>query len=268
MRLTKYIVVLAGILLIVGYTLKQENRSGVLVCYGKLNPDKIRGYQYVILESDLYSTFDVKLIKKQNELSIAYLSVGEVSPHRSYYSAIKGKTLGKNQIWESYYLDLNDLETREVLFQQVDKIIAKGFEGLFLDTVDAFGTWGPLKDQAGAYISFIAELKNRFPSLHIMQNSGYTLLDKSNEYINSIAIESIYTDYDFKKSHYRMRDEKSQKERVDILRDVNSKYDIPVIVIEYVRTEKMRKKLQDKITNSKWHFFVGQIDLAELPTFK
>ena len=244
------------------------NTTSVFICYGEVNPDKIRNFKYAILEPDEFNAFEVGIMREFNQWVLGYISMGEVSEFRSYYKAIEDKTLGKNEIWDSYYLDLTDKRTREALLAVVDTIHQKGFNGLFLDTVDVFGPWGNSPDQADALASLLAEFKAKYPDLHLMQNSGIELLPKTQDYVSSLALESILTDYNFDEMKYAYRNRDGARERASSMNKVLKTYGMDVVAIEYADTKKMYKRVLSQLKTTSWEYFIGQIELDAIPKFK
>ena len=243
-------------------------QATVLVCYGDVNPDKIRGYKYVILESEHYNPFDVKLLQENNELVLGYISMGEVSPSRFYFESIREKTVGKNPIWDSYYLDLEDSTTQAAIGGFVDKIKGKGFDGVFLDTVDVYGPWGPQAKQEAAYAKLIKFIKEKYPDFHLMQNAGLEIVPRVKNEINSIAIESVITNYNFNRDQYKMRKSRETQEKAIELSTINERYGLPIILIEYADSRSMFNKVKTQAINLKWDYFIGNIGLESLPKFK
>ncbi|MGW8121257.1 endo alpha-1,4 polygalactosaminidase [Roseivirga echinicomitans] len=251
-----------------GLFAQKPQPSTVLICYGKINPDKIRGYKYVILESEHYSAFDIKLIKENNEQVIGYISVGEVSTSRYYYESLKARTLGKNEIWHSYYLNVGDEFTQKVLMSFVDRMVGKGFDGLFLDTVDTYAKWGPYPNMGDDFVNLLKLFKDKYPDIHLMQNAGLSLIPKAAKYINTVAIESVATNYSFDKSEYRMHKWNEFYKRIEELQAIRKEYQLPVILIEYADSKKLYQKVKQQISPLKWDYFIGQIGLQTIPDFK
>ncbi|WP_420385702.1 endo alpha-1,4 polygalactosaminidase [Roseivirga sp.] len=268
MPLIKKIASLLAIFSVTSVNCQEYQNATVLVCYGDLNPDKIQQYKYVILESEHFNPFDVKLIRENNQQVLGYLSVGEVSQSRDYFDQIKDKTLGKNPLWDSYYLDLDDPKTRNLLMGLVDKIVKKGFTGLFLDTVDAYGPWGAHAEKTASYVSFLSEIKAKYPGLHLMQNAGLQIVPRAKDFINSIAIESVVTDYNFDKGDYRMRRTSESIERINDLTVVHNQFALPIILIEYADSQSMFNKVKSQAARLKWDYFIGNIELDRLPEYK
>lgn len=241
-----------------------EGKPSLAVTYAKINPDRISGYQYVVLESEHYNAFDVKLLREKNDLVIGYISVGEVNPSRYYYDEIKDKTLGKNKLWNSYYLNLRDQTTLNVLMGLIDRMVKKGFNGIFLDTVDAYGQWGPLTADAPAYFNFLDAVRTLYPELHIMQNAGLSLMEGASPFVNSVAIESVVTDYNFATTTYRLRKTKSYNERLALANETYAKYGLPILLIEYAASKNLRSQVVEKITPLGFDYFIGNIELDKL----
>ena len=64
----------------------QNDNNNVLFCYGKVKPNQIKNYSYVILESAQFSSLEIKNIKKNNKNVIAYVSVGEINKTSKYFN--------------------------------------------------------------------------------------------------------------------------------------------------------------------------------------
>src|SRR5436190_21715217 len=115
MQLTK-ILILAFIVFTIttafGNNLTQKS---ILVCYGRLEPETISGYDYVILESQHYNIYEIKKIKSQNEKVFGYVSLGEINENSEYFNLFKDDLSQKNEIWNSYYLNLKSEKTVSTL---------------------------------------------------------------------------------------------------------------------------------------------------------
>lgn len=242
--------------------------STVLICYGKLKPETIKGYKYVILESKHYLPSNIRVIKSQNEKVFAYISLGEVNMHAVHYKNLKNNTLGKNKIWDSYYLDLSSPKTTEVLMTMIDQIFDKGYDGLFLDNIDNFTTHGPQKAQKAELVSLLKKINSKYPNKQFIQNAGMELADQTAPYINAIAVESIASSYDFTHKKYQLREKKEFEMLMDRAKSVNESTKVPVFLIEYSDSEKLNKQIMDRIRPSKFDYFIGNIDLQTLPKFK
>lgn len=238
----------------------------ILVCYGDLYPDKVKGYDYLILEPAYFSSSDVTMMKQNNKKILAYISLGEVDKTAWYYPQLKPHVLGENKIWDSKILNLSNTTTKIVLLSLVkDYITVKGFDGLFIDNIDNYTIYGPTPIQKPSLLNFLKEVKIKFPNIHIMQNAGIEIVDDTINYINTIAVESVVTDYDFSNNRYRLRDNQSYYKRLKQLSGLKKKHNISIILIEYADDKYLYKQVLKKIKKIGWSYFIGQIDLQQIP---
>lgn len=242
--------------------------DSVLVCYGKLAPEVINGYKYVILEDKHYSKTDINTIKSQNKKVFAYISLGEVNQYADHYEVLKNSALGKNKIWNSYYLNLASEKTISVLMTIVDALFQKGYHGLFLDNIDNFSTFGEQKRQKNELIALLKKMKLAHPKKEFIQNAGLDLVGETYKYVNCIAIESIASDYLFENKTYNLRNAKEYSDGIERLIAINKTYQIPIILIEYADTKKLYDQIKIRIDTTTFDSFIGTIDLQHLPVLK
>ena len=240
----------------------------VLFNYGDFNPKKVSGYDFVIIESAHFDSEDLQILKENNETVLAYLSFGEVNESASHYREISSFTLGKNEIWNSHVLDLANRETRTSLLNSIENDIrSKGFDGIFMDNIDNYTSFGPTPGKLKGLISFLGEIKEKFPKSKLMQNAGLQVLPETISFLDAIAVESIATSYDFQKSRYQLREKEDFKRRLQHITAIQKKIDIPVILIEYANSQELYKKIQKRLKNSGMNLFVGEIELQSIPDY-
>ena len=268
MRPIKFLLYILPLFLLTNFVTSDMKKSSVLICYGKLKPEAIKGYSYVILESKYYLPSNIRVLKSQNEKVYSYISIGEVNANAPHYQLLKKHTLGKNKIWNSFYLNLKSPKTTEALLQIVKEDFEKGYDGLFLDNIDNFTTHGPQKDQKNELIGFLKLLKEMYPNKQFIQNAGLEIIDQTSPYINAVAIESVVSDYSFKTKSYKMRDNSQSEAYMKRIKAVNETYKTPIILIEYADSQKLYKKIEEKVMASNFEYFIGNIDLLNLPNFK
>lgn len=243
-------------------------KNNVLVCYGKMKPEAIKGYKYVIVESKHFFPSNIRVMKSQNEKVIAYISLGEVNANAPHYNELKQHTLGKNKIWNSYYLNLESEKTIQTLIEIIDELFNKGYDGLFLDNFDNFTIHGPQKDQKDAIVNLLKKIKEKYPKKIFIQNAGLDLVPETSKYVNAIAIESVASEYSFKTKSYNLRDKKEFEAYYSRIQLINETYKIPLILIEYADSNKLMNQIVERIEDSNCDYFIGSIDLQTLPKFK
>lgn len=250
-----------------GLSINKNKETSFLVCYGKLDPNAIKGYGCLILEGAHYTSEDIKIFKKNNKKVLAYISLGEVHPSVCYFKKIRPYTFGGNKIWNGKYLDIAKPEAKNILVDAMSVLLDKGFEGLFIDNMDNYTIYGPMLEQRRHLIKLLKIMKEEFPKAFFIQNSGMLLLKETAPFVNALAIESLATDYNFKNKAYRLRDNKAFLIRKQNIIQSVSNIDIPVFVIEYADTPSLYYEVKERLECSAWNYFVAPIDLQTILNF-
>lgn len=245
----------------------QTGRANVLVCYGRLEPETIKGYGCVILEQEHYKPAEIRKMKAQNEKVLAYISLGEVNKHAKHYPLLKGSTLGKNTIWDSYYLDLKSEKTTQVLMKRIGEAIDQGYDGFFLDNFDNFGQWGRQSAQRAELVTLLKNINDKYPHYTFLQNAGLDLVADTAPYVDGVVVESVATDYSFTDKKYKLRAGDDFEQRAARLSAINKTHNLPVTLIEYADTAALRDTVEKRIKNLGFDYFIGQIDLQAIPKF-
>lgn len=243
------------------------DKSSLLVCYGKIEAAKIKGYQYVILEEKNFSKEEVSLIKKHNKKVFAYISLGEVNANATHYSLLKNDILGKNENWNSYYLDLKSDKTSIVLMLVIKRILDKGFDGLFLDNIDNFGSFGPQKDQRKELIALMKKIKKQYPKHLLIQNSGAEVIEDTHDTIDAILFESVASNYSFKDNSYKLREEGDYKNYLNRLKVLKTNYELPILIVDYADTQSLNASLIKRLSATNFDYFIGKLDLQTIPNY-
>lgn len=245
----------------------KTNKNMVFVCYGKVKAELIKGYSYVILEEKHYSKEEIKIIKKNNKHLVAYISLGEVNSHASHFNLVKDNTLGKNINWNSHYLDLTKEKTIIVLTRLIKKCLDKGFDGMFLDNIDNFTSFGPQKNQKKELLSLLKKIRQANPDAFFIQNAGFEIINETAVYVNAVLFESVFTNYQFTTKSYQLREQKEVENYVNKIRTVSDTYKLPVLLVEYADNTELFQNVQLKANNLNVNYFIGSIDLQGIPKF-
>jgi len=267
MQRIKVLLIIIPLILVFNSFQDDMKKSTVLFCYGKTNPIVVKDYKYVILESKHYNSKDVKIIRSQNDKVFAYISLGEINESSTHFTDLKKQTIGKNDIWNSHYIDLSSKKANTILMEMVDQIFAYGYDGLFLDNIDNFTIHGPQKDQADELINLISAIKEKYPKKAFIQNAGLDLVERTSRYIDLIAIESIATDYSFKDKKCNLRDKAKFEANLSRINTISATYSIPFILIEYADSKELVELVKKRVEPTGFDFFIGTIDLQTIPKF-
>ncbi len=200
----------------------------VLFIYSDVNipDDVLYTYDWIVLSPKNTHIEAIKekfYMKKRGKL-IAYLSIGEREKHE-VKDKLERFVIGENRVWNTYILDIRKKEYREFLINEAKRLIEKeGFEGLFLDTLDSYRLalgGKERKEYEDHLVIFIKDLRKNLKNTTIVINRGFEILDRIEEDIDGIAVESLLKE-----------DKKIRSTLIDVLKDL-SKKGKKVIVIEY-----------------------------------
>lgn len=182
-------------------------------------------YDLLVFEPDAHP--DLAALKDARKRVFGYLSLGEVREDRPYFARLKDQGLlrGENRNWPgSHFIDVRDSRwVKTVIEDLVPTILHKGFDGLFLDTLDnppELERQDPAKNagMSDSATRLVRALKLHYPTVPLIMNRGYDLLPRLATVVDYVLGESVFTDYDFEKKTYARVPEALYREQVAILK--------------------------------------------------
>jgi endo-alpha-1,4-polygalactosaminidase (GH114 family) len=102
----------------------------------------------------------------------------------------------------------------------------------------------------------------------LLGNGGLGMLPETAKALDAVAVESVFTDYQFQPASYRLRAEAGATSRAHDLSEQLKTTGLPVFVIEYVDPSRVGDALAvaDRVRAEGWVPFVGTIGLDVVPT--
>ncbi len=185
------------------------------------------------------------LIKLHGALVLTYVSLGEVNTQHPEFPAIAGEpwVLAANPSWpDARGLDVGaPAYERWLLDRVVPAALAGPVNGLFLDTADSAleRERAEPRRYAGAGQALervLRELKRRNPRTLLLLNGGLPLAERLAGVVDGVALESVWTDYDFKAKAYRVRPAEEAESRAALLGRVAA-LGLPVFTLEYAAAD-------------------------------
>lgn len=153
---------------------------------------------------------EIKKVQDKNNMVLSYLSIGEAESYRYYFDKMpKDLLFEENKDWKgNFRVKYWDSRWQNILWgsptSYLDQIIAQGFNGVYLDIVDAFEYYPELEkaDKAlkMAYLimNLSAYAKSINPDFVIVSQNGANILKYLKEkkkylsYIDGLACESLF----------------------------------------------------------------------------
>jgi len=240
----------------------------------RARPDEFCGYHLVVLDGDHHPP--LAALAAQGTVTLGYLSVGELEQHRAWYPTVKamGILLGENPNWPgSFYVDLRDPRwPAEVVDHLVPGLLAQGFRGVFLDTLDdpvELERRDPqrYRGMTAAAAALVKSLRRSFPSITIMMNRGYGLLPEVVQHIDIELGESVYGAYDFARKEYRRVPDADYRQQVELLKHARNNHPgLRICSLDYwdpADREGIRRLYRMERANG-FHPYVATIGLNQL----
>jgi cysteinyl-tRNA synthetase len=190
------------------------------------------GFKLVVMDyskdgsdEERYPPEEIGRLRESGITSLAYLSIGEAEDYRFYWQknwdadhdglpdAGAPPWLGhSNPEWEgNYKVKYWDPDWQGIILAYLDKIIAQGFAGVYLDIIDAFEYWSDPENGEGLVltegeaarrmITFVeriaAHARAKVPGFLVFPQNGERILDydSSGSYaatISGIGIEDLF----------------------------------------------------------------------------
>jgi len=230
-----------------------KDMSVGFMIYGDPIPEEaLYVFDWLVVDPDSEHTKKVMTtfyLKNRKAKLIAYVSVGEAEPYREYYKEIpKEWILGKNEVWNSYVVDIRKEEYIKFLLDRVFPRL-EAFDGFFLDTLDSHQLFlknpQDLQKARENLTKLVKSIRNKYPDKLILLNRGFEIMEDVKGYADAIVAESLFygISYDKKKIYKKMKPEDTEwlLSKLKTAKELGYK----VIVIDYV--DPKNKKLQIEV---------------------
>lgn len=223
---------------------------------------------------------EIARFRQKNAVLLCYFSIGEAEDYRGYWKKSWKKQhpaflLAENPEWKgNYRVRYWDKEWQSIMLMELDRIVAAGFDGVYLDIVDGyefFEEYGkhdfainPATNQTyrADMIQWIqrlaAQARAKKPNFQIFMQNGEALLadDKLLSAISGIAVENLFFDGN------KIQKQSDIQARIKFLQKVQ-KAGKPCFDVEYLHKNQKQKLLP---LARQYHIPILMTDI-ELTTF-
>ncbi|MGF1681499.1 endo alpha-1,4 polygalactosaminidase [Photobacterium minamisatsumaniensis] len=193
-------VILATLLLMLPLFAQAKVPSSIAFYYNEIDSVReIMSFERVVVSPSLISKKQISTLHKGDTQVFAYLSIGEFDG-QTLPETLKNKSPLVNENWQSYVMDLTAPEWQNHLQEQAEQLMEKGFDGLFLDTLDSYTLFA--KDdqsqqrQQQALVNILKNLNSSSRSPLLIFNRGFEVIDNLNFKPYAVVAESLYHQYD------------------------------------------------------------------------
>jgi len=273
----QYLIVALTLLLFAGVAIAADTKPvNVAFYYGNEAPiGSLMAYDWVVLQQEQAGDARIDLLARAGTRPLAYIGVGEMArSHRFFNDLEQNWLIGKNPAWSSVVLDLRLPEVREFLLDRlVDPAFERGFQGVFLDTLDSFRL-SPDGDQqtpafAGAQQKLIEAIRERYPDSKIILNRGFHLPDSIMTQVDALALESWRNGYNAgTKSYFEVPDEHRKWLAAQLEPWRQARPDMPLIAIDYSEDAFRGAEVAARLRNEGFIPWVANSELTRLSPTK
>ena len=247
-------------------SLEYDDLSPFAVSYEKIQPQQAAPYDVIIVEPNHYNKSEVTAIKSTGTMVLAYVSLGEVNPDRWYYSILEERGfLGKNENWNSYYINLEDSVTYNLFFDKVFPELAfRGYDGFFLDTIDAVAPYTDRNHLQPHMARLINQIHTEYPDHIIIQNAGLFLLNKTAPAISAVLIEDVATHYDFQANLYTLKEKPEFEKKAAQMKKLSENSETPFLILDFAKDDILRTEAVKRLDTLAFPYFISSIELNAL----
>jgi len=187
---------------------------------------------------------------------ISYMSIGEAENYRWYWSQRSSSWLGpQNRQWRGNYgVRFWDSAWQQIIFTYTDRILAAGFDGVYLDKVDEYEAMGHRDDMVEFVSRIAARAKAQRPDFLVVSQNGDPLLSdaKFRRAIDGFAREDLFYGEDGEGKRNGSEDIRDAVRHLKMFAGEGK----PVFVVEYPRNDAQAQTARREISE---HGFIGLI---------
>ena len=223
---------------------RDDSLKSIAFYYGPNPPvNALAQFDRLVLEPENIKPTELTQLKRSGAVAYSYLSVGEVGEHRNWYDRIpQDAVTGTNGDWNSKLMNLSDPAWQRFLLQRAAELQRRGYEGLFLDTMDSYQLFvksdAERKTQEAALANLVYRIKRKYPELSIITNRGFEVIDRIGQYIDGVAAESLYAGWNNGLQTYTEVPETDRQWLQQKFETIRQKFSIDTIAIEYLPADK------------------------------
>ncbi|MFV8572075.1 endo alpha-1,4 polygalactosaminidase [Marinobacter sp. SBS5] len=228
-------------------------------------------YDWLVLQPSQTTNARLDLLNKGHTRPIAYLSAGEMAHSDQAAKGLRKEwVLGENTAWKSYVLDIRRENVRNFMLERlVAPAMARGFRGVFLDTLDSHLLTREGKENQQAFAEaqgqLIAAIRQRFPDSRIIINRGFHLPESTHDQVDALAFESWRNGYEAGGRRYYAVSEQDRAwlaSQLDHWREAHP--ELPIIAIDYANTSAKAREMSEQLRQDGFIPYVADHDLNRL----
>jgi uncharacterized protein (TIGR01370 family) len=227
----------------------------------------LKQYDLVIVDGENATAEQVAALQGSDAIVLAYLSVGTIERGRSWFKRVKRYKLDLWGNWGEWYADTSQPKFRRILSGSVaPSILAKGFDGLFLDNVDMIREH---RRQRKGMIRLVRALAARVHSSsgYLFAQNGEDVIERMLPSLDGWNREDVTATYNFDTESYEVVSEEDVESNLAAITSIRAQ-GLVVTATDYVLAgdSATTATAQSNACGVGALSFVSDILLSELPS--
>ncbi len=163
---------------------------------------RFAGYDLVFVDGEEASPQQIAELQSTGTIVMGYLSIGTIEPYRSWYKRLKPFRLKqKFEEFDEFYANVKAAGYRKRIVRIARGILAKGFDGLFLDNVDMIQLFRKQKRGMRRLVRRLSSLAHSQGRFLFAQN-GANLIGPMLPFLDGWNREDVTWSYNFERRTY------------------------------------------------------------------
>lgn len=244
----------------------QAAETFAVVLSRRAEADDVAGVPLVILDPDPYELDEIAAFRERGVLTLGYVNVGEVEDYRAFAPRVdEAWVLGENPRWPGHrFVDARQEGWRRLVVDEVaPRVVARQFDGLFLDMADVAAP-GVFPETQEGMVALIRSLREAYPTHLLVMNRGLFLLDEVGEEIDGLLVEGVWTRHDPASGAYVQTPPARRDRLVAALLDFRERFGGAAFVLDYADRADLRAVAEAGAAEAGLPVFVSTLDLSGL----
>lgn len=217
--------------------------------FGKLKA--LSSYRRVVLQPAHYTADDLIWLKARGVEPIAYLSLGEdAGPPATWHRN------QKNTAWQTRYVKLGSVGWRQHVCIQAKKHLAKGYSGLFLDTIDVVDLF---PEDRKWMVELVTNLRALTSQNALIANRGFSLMKELSYLVDAVVFEAFSTRWNENDEYIPLT--VNELNWTSVIADELSRMEMPTYALDYADTPFLKAFAKRR---AKQHGFVTSVSNRDL----
>jgi uncharacterized protein (TIGR01370 family) len=202
---------------------------------------RLGGFDLLVVDGEEATAAEVHALHERGAIVLAYLSVGTIEKWRGWFDRVKRFRLQAWKDWkDEWFADVSRAKLRRIIARDVaPAMMAKGFDGLFLDNVDMIETRSHRRQRVGMrkLVRRLRAVADRGDGLLFAQNGEWGLERFGiAPYLDGWNREDVTGSYDFDRKRYVRTGRRAHHSALHGLRRYRKRLGLFTTATDYTRS--------------------------------